>query len=194
MSAHRRDWGESAALLVCVGLFFALPNRYTIAGPKLTLALGIVASALCASTMLWTIFGSRRGARPIMAASAAVLTFILVTALAKLVYLVIYGASTIDGVRLLETALLIWVANVVLFAIIYHLIGEQEFLFPKGPEAAPALQFLDYVFLSYTTATAFSPTDTAPLTTRARMCMMLESTVSLMTIAIAAARAINILK
>jgi hypothetical protein len=49
------------------------------------------------------------------------------------------------------------------------------------------------LFLSFTTATAFSPTDTPPLTTRARMFMMGESAISLMTIAIAAARAVNML-
>lgn len=55
------------------------------------------------------------------------------------------------------------------------------------------MQFLDYVFLAFTTATAFSPTDTSPLTTQARMCMMVEALVSLVVIAIAAARAINVL-
>jgi hypothetical protein len=49
------------------------------------------------------------------------------------------------------------------------------------------------LFLAFNTATAFSPTDTLPLTTRVRMMMMVESTVSLMALAIVAARAINIM-
>ena len=71
----------------------------------------------------------------------------------------------------------------------------REFAFPRaeGQPANHAMHFLDYVFLSFTTATAFSPTDTSPLTTRARMLMMVESIISLVVIAIAAARAINIL-
>jgi hypothetical protein len=115
--------------------------------------------------------------------------------LIKVVYLVVYQAATIDGIRLLETSLLIWVNNVIVFAIIYHLIGEREFAFPRSDRqpAEQRMNFLDYVFLSFTTATAFSPTDTSPLSTRARMFMMFESIISLVAIAIAAARAINIL-
>jgi len=52
---------------------------------------------------------------------------------------------------------------------------------------------VDYLFLSFCTATAFSPTATLPLTTRAKLLMMLESMVSLVTIVAVAARAINIL-
>jgi len=53
--------------------------------------------------------------------------------------------------------------------------------------------FVDYLFLGYSTATAFSTTDVMPLTSRAKMLMMLESTISLATIVVVAARAINIL-
>jgi hypothetical protein len=116
-----------------------------------------------------------------------------VTSMIKVVYLVIYRAHDISGTRLMETALAIWVGNVIVFAIAYHWIGEEEFVFPRARAPAKPLVFLDYVFLSFTTSTAFGPTDTPPLTTRARMYMMLEAGVSLATIAIAAARAVNIL-
>jgi len=53
--------------------------------------------------------------------------------------------------------------------------------------------FLDYLYLGYNTATAFSPTDVLPLTRRAKMLMMLESTISLLTLSILLSRAINIL-
>jgi hypothetical protein len=53
--------------------------------------------------------------------------------------------------------------------------------------------FVDYLFLSYTNATAFSPTDTLPLTARAKALMMVQSAISLLTIALVAARAVNIL-
>ncbi|MGB6985140.1 MAG: hypothetical protein WBD74_04090, partial [Candidatus Aquilonibacter sp.] len=73
-----------------------------------------------------------------------------------------------------------------------------DFVFPQPVRPAdinPNWQpnFLDYLFLGFSTATAFSPTDTLPLTTRARMLMMVEAAASLMTIAITAARAVNIL-
>ena len=53
--------------------------------------------------------------------------------------------------------------------------------------------FIDYLFLSFNTSTAFSPTDTMPLTGRMKLLMMLEAYVSLLTLALVAARAVNIL-
>jgi uncharacterized membrane protein len=53
--------------------------------------------------------------------------------------------------------------------------------------------FLDYLYLSLTNASAFSPTDTMPLTHRAKSLMGLQSTVSFITVALLAARAVNIL-
>ena len=52
---------------------------------------------------------------------------------------------------------------------------------------------MDYFFLAFTNATAFSPTDTLPMTARAKLLMMLESAVSLLTVGLVAARAVNIL-
>jgi hypothetical protein len=49
------------------------------------------------------------------------------------------------------------------------------------------------LFLAYSTATAFSPTDALPLTSRTKMLMMLESSISLSTLVVVASRAINIL-
>ena len=53
--------------------------------------------------------------------------------------------------------------------------------------------FTDYLFLAYTNATAFSPADTFPLTVRAKLLMMAESAISLVTIAVVASRAVGIL-
>lgn len=53
--------------------------------------------------------------------------------------------------------------------------------------------FVDYLFLAFTNATAFSPTDTLPLTPRAKLLMMAEALISLLTVALVAARAVNIL-
>ena len=53
--------------------------------------------------------------------------------------------------------------------------------------------FIDYLYLSFTNATAFSPTDTMPLTVRVKMLMLVQSMVSLITIGLVAARAVNVL-
>jgi len=190
-----RDWGESAALFVCAFLFVVLRDRYTLGPPSVTSALGVLVVAAFLLSLFWTIVGNRRAARVVTTGSAFILVVGIALSLGKVVYLVIYAAPSLDGIRLIQTALLIWVANVVVFAIIYHLIGDREFAFPRPDQqlSNEPLNFLDYVFLSFTTATAFSPTDTPPLSTRTRMLVMVESIISLLVIAIAAARAINIL-
>jgi hypothetical protein len=53
--------------------------------------------------------------------------------------------------------------------------------------------FLDYLFVAFTAATAFSPTDTMPLSHRAKLLFVLAASVSLLTIAVVAARAVNVL-
>ena len=76
--------------------------------------------------------------------------------------------------------------------------GKTDFQFPQmadsfvGKEAwTPG--FIDYLYLSFTNATAFSPTDAMPLSIRSKMLMMVESSVSLLTVGLITARAVNIL-
>ena len=67
----------------------------------------------------------------------------------------------------------------------------------QSPELAPPdwePAFIDYVYLSFTNATAFSPTDVLPLTRWAKMTMLAQSAISLATVALVIARAVNILK
>ena len=75
---------------------------------------------------------------------------------------------------------------------------DPDFLFPQmatpgagRPAWSPS--FLDYLYVSVTNATAFSPTDTMPLTPVAKMLMAVQSLASLLTVALVAARAVNIL-
>ena len=190
----RRDWGESGALLLCVALFIGLRHRYTLGPPFVTFGMGVLVAAAFVASLYSAMDGARRAARWVSIAGAVILASAVVMSLAKVVLLVVYHANTVDATRLIESSLMIWVNNVVVFALAYYLIGEREFLFPRSEQAAKKpLVFLDYVFLSFTTATAFSPTDTSPLSTRARMLMMVESVVSLLVVAIVAARAVNIL-
>ena len=81
------------------------------------------------------------------------------------------------------------------------LLAEEhaDFLFPQyqqngDPRTARWIPgFIDYLFLAYTNATAFSPADTFPLTARAKLLMMVESAISFVTIALVASRAVGIL-
>ena len=54
--------------------------------------------------------------------------------------------------------------------------------------------FVAYLFLAFTTATAFSPSDVLPLTARAKLLMMLQAVISLITVALVASRAVGILQ
>jgi hypothetical protein len=74
----------------------------------------------------------------------------------------------------------------------------RDFQFPQmeNPQLAPAdwrPGFVDYLYTSLTNATAFSPTDTMPLTQTARIVMGLQSTSALLTVGLVVARAVNIL-
>ncbi|RUW66408.1 hypothetical protein EOA31_31335, partial [Mesorhizobium sp. M4B.F.Ca.ET.049.02.1.2] len=76
--------------------------------------------------------------------------------------------------------------------------AQADFLFPQMTLPDREIRgwlpgFVDYAFLAFTNATAFSPTDTLPLTQRAKLLMMAEALISLLTIALVAARAVNIL-
>ena len=121
------------------------------------------------------------------------------------------AGATQNGRALLLDATNIWATNVIVFSLWYWAIdrggpalgrtdhqGRSEFIFPQMTlgETAGAdskLGYVDYLFLSFCTSTAFSPTDTMPLTARMKLLMMLESIVSLLTLALVAARAVNIL-
>lgn len=114
--------------------------------------------------------------------------------------------------KLLITGAAIWLTNVIVFALWYwecdrggparRVKGERrypDFLFAQmqNPELAPPdwePGFADYLYLSFTNAAAFSPTDVLPLSRWAKMTMMLQSGVSLATVALVVARAVNVLK
>lgn len=123
--------------------------------------------------------------------------------------------------ELLSSSIAVWVINVIVFSLLYWQIDRggpearieavkrretdgdpgrirPDWLFPQTgvpEEVAPDWHatFIDYLFLAFTTATAFSPTDALPLTPRAKALMMLESGISLLTIVVVASRAVSLL-
>ena len=134
-----------------------------------------------------------------------------IAALADMIGVITLHPTKSNAFSLLSSSVAIWVANVLTFSLLYwqidrggpyarasKLVVKPDWLFPQAatPEDVPLdwrPLFLDYLFLGYNTATAFSPTDALPLTRRAKMLMMLESTISLLTLVIVVARAINVL-
>jgi hypothetical protein len=117
-----------------------------------------------------------------------------------------------SGPSLLIDAMNIWATNIVAFSLWFWTLdrggpaaktmskGDQpDFLFSNMLPGATVRAgwspgFIDYIYLSFTNATALSPADTLPLSQRAKLLMMMEACVSLTTIAIVAGRAVNILQ
>jgi len=116
-----------------------------------------------------------------------------------------------NGKALILSGVVLWCTNVLLFGLWYWELdrggptaradrdpGAPGFLFPQMSDprwARPGWtpQLLDYLYVSLTNATAFSPTDTMPLTVAAKLMMSVQSIVSLATVGLVVARAINIL-
>lgn len=161
----------------------------------------------------WRLLGQQRRAVRILAlVLTALITLMNFGALLELLHTIFAGHAG-TGRTLLIDALNIWATNVIAFALWFWGIDrggpaargfndrrESDFLFPQQQGNLPPERyagwtpgFMDYVFVAYSTATAFSPADTFPLTVRAKLLMMLESMVSLLTIALVAARAVGIL-
>ena len=126
--------------------------------------------------------------------------------------LVTTRSADIGGGQLLMTAAVIWVANIIAFAVWYWEVDDggpfarankerrtPDFQFPQdeNPELARRKpwrpRIWDYLYVSLTAASAFSPTDAMPLTYRAKVLLGIESTVSLVIVVLVTARAVNVL-
>lgn len=122
-----------------------------------------------------------------------------------------YDISGLDGHMLLQNGLTIYVTNIFMFALWFwemdgggpdrRVVGERrrDFLFPqmvhRGVDDRQWLPgFIDYLYLSTTNVTNFASADTVPLSHRAKMLMMVQALVSVITVVLVAARAIGILQ
>lgn len=160
------------------------------------------------------------GARRIGFASTrvAALVLLVVTVLGNLVgvaflvgALVATPSDDLSGGQLLFTAAAIWTANVIVFGLCYwdiddggpferarHDRSTPDFRFPQDetPDVAPpdwTPRVWDFIFVALTSASAFSPTDTMPLTLKAKLLVGVEEVVSLVLIVLVTARAVSVL-
>jgi hypothetical protein len=201
----------AAASLVLVALLALLPGRIR-AFPSwapfimvIALIVPMVALRLSAAKARWL-----RIQGIVTALFLLIMGFALVGNISQIFSRMLHQSSELTGLQLLTSSVGAWITNLVIFAIGYwridrggpearanHAGRKADWGFPQqgAADASPDWYpgFVDYLFLSYCTATAFSPTDAVPLTARAKLLMMLESTISLVTIVAVASRAINIL-
>jgi hypothetical protein len=189
-----------------------LPGKYQLMPRGIPFATGL---ALAIPMVLAGFFPTNRTfVRLERLAAAIVIPFAVAVEIALLALLfinMVKAHSQLSGLTLLTTSIAIWINNIVIFALIYWQIdrggpsgrstgwnGRSDFTFPRGdpcdnfPEDWKP-SFPDYLALAFNTATAFSPTDVLPLRGRAKMLMMVESFISLVTVVAVGARAINIL-
>ncbi len=213
-SVTRREplWPARLTVLATLLLYVTLPEKLTLGvAPKWGVPL--VELALLLVLFVGTPQPRRQGA-PWTRLAAILLTGVIsaanVLSLALLVNALLQGNKA-TGRELLFSAVEIWLTNVLVFALWYWELDrggpddrrgraarEPDFLFPQmtTPRWAAvgwAPVFIDYLYVSFTNATAFSPTDTMPLTPGAKTLMTVQSLASLLTVALVAARAVNIL-
>jgi uncharacterized membrane protein len=207
-----RRWPVVLTILAVMLLLAVLPGRIRFLPMVVTYVLGIAVLVPIAGAGL-----TKARTRWLRAERTVTLLFFVVTAagslsnLANVIVAMAQRPEGITGLQLLESSVALWVTNVMTFSLLYwqldrggpearvnHAGRRPDWFFPQEGDALSAAPadwrpvFVDYLYLSYSTATAFSTTDVVPLTSRAKLLMMAESTIALVTIVVVASRAINI--
>jgi len=201
-------WPAFIAMLAAAGVYLALPEPLSV-GPGWGLLVVILI------LMVPIVVSDRRGDHKITRALTFTANAIITLAMiASLIHLVKGIPEHAEAPKtLLRSAVALWIANILVFALWYWKLdgggplrredptsqSKSSFLFPqmmgRGDANAPhwSPHFVDYLFLAFNTSTAFSPTDTAVLSRAAKLATMLQSIISLTIVALIAARAVNIL-
>jgi uncharacterized membrane protein len=205
---HEPIWQVQLAIAAVIILQLVLDSRLVF-GPK-TLVATIELLLLGALMGVAHTESSINLRRTLALMLTAMVTFTNIVSLGLLIE-TLFGQGThafngINGHDLLISSLTIYLSNIVVFGIWYWELDfkggakPQDFLFPQenAPEHAGLHNkgwkpvFLDYLYISVTNATAFSPTDTLPLTHRVKILMSLQALVSITVVVLALARAVNI--
>jgi uncharacterized membrane protein len=208
-------WQVTVCTAVAIALQLPVHGRLSLVHPDWVLPAvqGLLLVGLVAANPR-RINRESRALRSLALALGALLSVVNAYAAASLVVEILQGKAPSTAGPLLATGASIWLTNVVVFALWYWEFDQggpvaralatknrfPDFLFANmtvadNPDLCqkdwkPA--FSDYLYLSFTNATAFSPTDTLPLSRWAKLAMTMQSIVSLVTVALVVARAVNI--
>jgi uncharacterized membrane protein len=201
------------AILAAIAMLVALPDRialhprWLLPGLALLLLIGLIVAS---PTRIDRQSRALRGVSLLLIAVISIANAVTAT---RLIVDLVRGTGIRTPGELLLTGAAIWLTNVIAFGLWYWEFDRggpvarahakkqyPDFLFPQmgsPPELTPPEwepEFVDYLYTSFTNATAFSPTDVMPLSRWAKLTMLAQSAVSLMTVALVIARAVNILK
>jgi uncharacterized membrane protein len=204
-------WPGQLATLGALLLYLLLPPKLTI-GPNWPVPVteGLVLGALVIAARSGL---EARRRRRVAIALVMVAALVSLTSLGLLTHYLVAGGKA-SGTDLIGGGVIIWSTNLLLFAVLYWELDRGG---PRRPQdAAPARvlpdllfaqmtapdeyvphpwkpTFGDYLYLSLTNQSAFSPTDTMPLTLRMKALMGIQGTAALATVGVIVARAVNIL-
>jgi hypothetical protein len=205
-------WPGLVAIVAVGGLNLALPSSLTPGPDWLVLVLVIL---LNVPAMILHSLRRYRVAHALAYGALGVATLAMIASLVLLIRGLISHQEA--PAQMLLSATVLWASNVLIFASWYWRLDaggphardmhgahtDGAFLFPQmsvDPELRRDMGdehwkpgFIDYLFLAFNTSTAFSPTDVPVLSRWAKVLMMLQASISLATLALLAARAVNIL-
>lgn len=209
---HRLRWEPGLAGLAASSVTLAMPESMSL-GPRWLLPVAIV--VLLIPNIATHHLGRHSLNQKLGIITTAIITLALCGSLLRLVHAL--PQKNESPTDLLTSALLLWLANIVVFALWHWLLdgggpitrhrncpyGSRWFLFPQlqiertertalgAADWTPT--FVDYLFLAFNTSTAFSPSDTLVLSTWAKALMMLQALVSLLILVLLVARGISVL-
>ena len=207
LTATEPRWPAVLAILAVGALYSALPEVLRV-GPYWLLL------AIVTALLIPTVIAHRTGRHSMSEALGHVVLGVVTAAMIWSLAMLIAGLPSHrdSPLVLLRAATSLWIANVLVFASWYWRLDaggpnqrdlrgshtEGAFLFPQM--LAPGRQkrtwmpgFVDYLFLAFNSSTAFSPTDVPVLSRWAKIMMMVQALISLTTVVVIAARAVNIL-
>lgn len=202
----------AAAVVLAIALQLVLPDRLVI---RPTWLLPTLEGLLLVGLIVANPRRINRTSTVLRVASVSLIVLISLAnawSSAELIKGLVNGTEGDNASLLLSRGVSVYFTNILVFALWYWewdrggpvprargLRPYPDFLFPQmaQPELAPRdwrPNFLDYLYVSFTNAVAFSPTDTMPLSRWAKMLMLLQSAIALLTVTFVVARAVNILK
>ena len=204
-------WPAVLALFAIVGLRLALPRSLSASPAWVPL---VLVTLLVIPSVLARRMERHQLNRWLGFVITGIVTVDMIWSLSLLVAAIV--AHKLQPAQLLLSAVILWASNILIFASWYWRLdaggpnardrravhGKGSFLFPQmtldasDPDSSAngwSPGFVDYLFLAFNTSTAFSPTDVPVLSRWAKLLMMVQSIISLATIALLAGRAVNIL-
>jgi uncharacterized membrane protein len=203
-------WGPQLVILVAILLDLVLPRELTLGPSWLLPSIEGALLITLAGVSPHPAVRNHPLRRQVALAMIALVSAVNIFSLVLLCHQLINGAVH-NGRILIASGAVLWLTNILLFGLWYWELdrggpAEREgdvdripdFLFVQMTDGRWAPRgwmpgLVDYLYTSFTNATAFSPTDTMPLTPRAKWLMSAQSLTALVTVGLVVARAVNIL-